>query len=406
MTLYNTLTNTVDDFNPLNPNEVKMYVCGITPYDTTHLGHAFTYTVFDVLYRVLESTGLKVNYTQNVTDIDDDILKKAKEVGQNWKELGIYWTELFIADNKQLNNIPPTNYVKATETIPTIIKLVEKLIKDGLAYETNGNVYFRTQKDPEYGKLSKFTPEQMIRLSAERGANPKDPNKEHPLDFIMWQKRSEEVIQTNGVLSETEESIEPYWESPWGKGRPGWHIECSAMAYKYLDKKIDIHGGGSDLIYPHHESEIAQSEHFTGEKPFSQFWMHTGAVMYQGEKMSKSLGNLVMVSKLLKTYSANAIRLMLLSHHYRTPWEYRQKDMDKAQREMDDLEEVLTTKPVLPGEEDMPIVKQFIQALENDLDTPKALAIIFELAQEQKATPTLTNQQALEEMLQILGFKI
>lgn len=178
------------------------------------------------------------------------------------------------------------------------------------------------------------------------------------------------------------------------------------MAYKYIDKRVDIHGGGSDLIYPHHESEIAQSEYFTGEKPFAQFWVHTGAVMYQGEKMSKSLGNLVMVSDLLKTYSANAIRLMLLKHYYRTPWEYRQTDMDTAQREMDNLEEIIKIKPVLPGEEDALIIEQFMKALENDLDTPKALSIILELAQEQETTPTGTNQQALKNMLDILGFKV
>jgi L-cysteine:1D-myo-inositol 2-amino-2-deoxy-alpha-D-glucopyranoside ligase len=391
MKLYNTLTNSIEEFNPIDPSDVKMYVCGITPYDTTHLGHAFTYTVFDVLYRTLEFKGYKINYTQNVTDIDDDILKKAKQVRQDWRALGQYWTDLFVNDNKELNNIPPTNYVKATETIPTIIEIVEKLIDEGYGYEKNGNVYFRTQNDEEYGKLSKYAPEQMKKLSAERGADPKDKNKEHPLDFIMWQKSAQG---------------EPSWDSPWGKGRPGWHIECSAMAYKYLDKKVDIHGGGSDLIYPHHESEIAQSEHFTGEKPFSQFWMHTGAVMYEGEKMSKSLGNLVMVSKLLKTYSPNAIRLMLLRHHYRTPWDFRQKDLDEAQRHIEDIEETVKIKPAFPGEEDMPMIKQFTEALENDLDTPKALAIIFELAQEQEAAPTLTNQQALQSMLNVLGFRV
>jgi L-cysteine:1D-myo-inositol 2-amino-2-deoxy-alpha-D-glucopyranoside ligase len=391
MKLYNTLTQSKDEFTPIDADAVKMYVCGITPYDTTHLGHAFTYITFDVLYRTLEFKGYKINYTQNVTDIDDDILKKAKQVDKNWKELGEYWTDLFTRDNKALNNIPPTHYVKATETIEVMIEIVTKLIKDEMAYEVNGNVYFRTQNDTEYGKLSRFTPEQMKKLSAERGANPDDPNKEDPLDFILWQKSLPD---------------EPFWESPWSKGRPGWHIECSAMIYKYIDKKVDIHGGGSDLIYPHHESEIAQSEHFTGEKPFSQFWMHTGAVMYQGEKMSKSLGNLVMVSKLLKTYSPNAIRLMLLLHHYRTPWEYRQSDLDSAQREIERLEEIVQLKPAFPGEESEVMAQQFTESLEDDLDTPKALATIFELAAEQEASPTLANQLAMQSMLEVLGFKI
>ena len=290
MKLYNTLSEKIEVFKPLEKDKVKLYVCGITPYDTTHLGHAFTYTIFDVLYRFLEFQGYKVNYTQNVTDIDDDILKKAKEVGEDWKKLGTFWTEKFLKDMKSLNTIPPTHYVKATETIPTIIEIIEKLENDGFAYEKNGNVYFDVKKDKEYGKLSKYSCEQMITLSKERGANPNDPNKHDPLDFILWQKSKND---------------EPFWDSKWGKGRPGWHIECSAMVYKYLDKKIDIHGGGSDLRYPHHESEVAQSEQFTGVKPFSQVWMHIGMVEYKGEKISKSLGNLVMVSDLLKNCTPN-----------------------------------------------------------------------------------------------------
>lgn len=391
MKLYNTLTKSTETFLPINKREVLMYVCGITPYDTTHLGHAFTYTVFDVLYRTLENRGYAINYTQNVTDVDDDILKKAKQIGEDWKSLGKFWTDKYVNDMKTLNNVPPTHYVKATETMDTIIKFIQKLLDEEFAYEKNDNVYFRTQKDPEYGKLSKYSKKEMIKLSKERGADPDDPNKENPLDFILWQKSLKE---------------EPSWDAPFGKGRPGWHIECSAMAYKYLDKKIDIHGGGSDLIYPHHESEIAQSEQFTGEKPFAQFWMHTGAVMYEGEKMSKSLGNLVMVSKLLETYSADAIRLMLLRHHYRTPWEYRQKELNSAQREIEQLEEVLQESPIDRGTEPKTVIEQFTNALENDLDTPKAVETVFKLAEEQEERPTLENQKALKSMLKVLGFTI
>lgn len=382
MKLYNSLTQSIDPFKPHDPNDVRMYVCGITPYDTTHLGHAFTYTVFDVLYRVLEAQGYKVNYTQNVTDIDDDILKKAKQVGEDWIKLGKFWTDKFVKDNKTLNNGPPTHYVKATETIPTIIAIVAKLIEDGFAYEKKGNVYYRVQKDPEYGKLSKYSREQMILLSKERGANPDDPNKEDPLDFILWQK------------SKTDE---PSWESPWGKGRPGWHIECSAMAYKYLGKKIDIHGGGSDLKYPHHESEIAQSEQFTGEKPFSQFWMHTGAVMYECEKMSKSLGNLVMVSELLKTYSPNTIRYLLLSNHYRKPWEYEEHLIVEAQEAMQNIEKAVQKKT---GKVDEKKLKTFMRVLENDLDTPKALEILEKTAVKKKDSATA------RKMMEVLGFII
>ncbi|MBA3724419.1 MAG: cysteine--tRNA ligase [Candidatus Levybacteria bacterium] len=390
MKLFNTLTKSKDEFKPLDENEVKMYVCGITPYDTTHLGHAFTYTAFDVLYRFLDAQGYQINYTQNVTDIDDDILKKAKQVKKDWQELGTFWTDKYVADMKTLNNVPPTHYVKATETIPTIIAIIRKLDDDNMAYAKNGNVYYRVSKNPDYGKISAYTREQMITLSKERGANPSDPNKEDPLDFILWQKSL---------------PGEPSWDSPWGKGRPGWHIECSAMIYKFLGAQIDIHGGGSDLIYPHHESEIAQSEQFTGKHPFSQFWMHTGAVMYEGEKMSKSLGNLVMVSELLKTYSANAIKYVLLSHHYRIPWEYRQKELDAAQRAMDTIEETIKAKPMSPGSDTSIWMQQFTDALADDLDTPKALGTIIELVEEQNANPTATNQETLMDMAEVLGFR-
>jgi cysteinyl-tRNA synthetase len=382
MKLYNTLTEKIENFTPLENNSVKLYVCGITPYDTTHLGHAFTYTVFDVLYRFLEFQNFKVNYTQNVTDIDDDILKKAKEVGKDWKDLGNFWTDKFLYDMKSLNNVKPTYYVKATETIPTIREIIEKLVKDGFAYENDGNVYFEVKTDPDYGKLSKYTCEQMSKLSRERGANPDDPNKHDPLDFILWQKSI-----TN----------EPFWESPWSKGRPGWHIECSAMVYKYLGKKIDIHGGGGDLRYPHHESEIAQSEQFTGMKPFSQFWMHIGMVEYKGEKMSKSLGNLVMISELLKTYSPNAIRYLLLSHHYREPWEYFEEELEKVKETWTTLEKKIKKNKYTQKEK--PDLQAFTNVLSEDLNTPKALEII---------TKTVKNGNITDakKMLEVLGFNI
>ena len=378
MKLYNTLTQKIEEFVPIEKNVVKLYVCGITPYDTTHLGHAFTYTQFDVLYRFFEFQNYTVYYTQNVTDIDDDILKKAKEVGKDWKELGQFWTDEFVTDMKSLNNTPPTHYVKATETIPTIVELITKLISDGLAYEKNSNVYFDVQKDPEYGKLSQYNQQEMIKLSKERGADPEDPNKHDPLDFILWQRLK---------------SGEPYWESPWGKGRPGWHIECSAMVYKYLGKKIDIHGGGGDLIYPHHENEIAQSEQFTKQKPFSQFWMHIGMLWYQGRKMSKSLGNLIMVSDLLKTFSPNTIRYLLLSHHYREQWEYHQQDLDRASEKIKAIEEKI--KQENSGEKQNLI--NFTEALADDLNTPKALNILDETLKK-------GNTAAAKKILEVLGF--
>ena len=373
-----------------------MYVCGITPYDTTHLGHAFTYITFDILQRVLTFKGYSVTYTQNVTDIDDDILKRAKENRRhsreggnpdmgNWQELGEFWTKKFLNDLNDLNILMPTSFVKATDSIPTMLEIIRILIAKDFAYEKNGNVYFRVKNDPDYGKLSKYSREEMLKLSKERGADPDDPRKEDLLDFILWQKSKPE---------------EPFWESPYGNGRPGWHIECSAMVYKYLDKNIDIHGGGIDLIYPHHESEIAQSEHFTGVKPFVKYWMHTGAVGYQGEKMSKSLGNLVMVSDLLKIYSPNAIRYLLLSHHYRQPWEFEETELKEAEKKMKTIisslsEQMRVEEPSLRQAQTKTsnITDQLVQTLEDDLDTPKALGLLNKL-----------SGKPLQEALLLLGF--
>ncbi len=384
MKLYNSLTKQLELFKPSNGKSVTMYVCGITPYDTTHLGHAFTYMAFDILQRIMRFQGYTVTYVQNVTDIDDDILKRAKETNQNWQELGNFWTEKFLFDLKTLNIDLPTMYVKVTESIDTIIEIVSNLQKKDFAYEVDGTVFFDVQKDIEYGKLSKYSKSEMITLSKERGANPDDPRKKNPLDFIMWQKAAGD---------------EPFWQSPWGKGRPGWHIECSAMTYKYLYKYIDIHGGGSDLIYPHHESEIAQSENFTGEKPFVKFWMHTGAVGYQGEKMSKSLGNLVMISDLLKTYSPNTIRFLLLSHHYRKPWEYKEDMIHETNTYVEMLFANFHETKFNERQIDNKLIELFTKALQQDLNTPKALKVV-EQAIFRKEIATA------KKMADILGFII
>ncbi len=399
MRLYNSLSLAKENFSPIKDKEVKMYVCGITPYDTTHLGHAFTYMFFDVLQRYIQFQGYKVTYTQNVTDIDDDILKRARQENQNWKTLGEYWTNKFLTDMKALNIKSPTYFVKATESIPTIIEIAEKLLKDKYAYTRDGNVYFSVKKDNEYGKLSKYTRAQMLILSKERGANPNDPRKKDPLDFILWQRS---------------EPDEPSWKSPWGlpagrqgAGRPGWHIECSAMVYEYLGERIDIHGGGRDLIYPHHESEVAQSETFTGKKPFAKYWLHTGIVMYCGEKMSKSLGNLVLVSDLLKKYSGNALRYMLLSHHYRHPWEYSELELVDAEKNIAILKNALLQNPKVSGSQSgKKIVRLVKAALANDMNTPKALEVLTSSAKRQLAKPVKSSQDALKEVASLLGFNI
>jgi L-cysteine:1D-myo-inositol 2-amino-2-deoxy-alpha-D-glucopyranoside ligase len=240
MKLYNALSQQVEPFEPIG-DAVTVYVCGITPYDTTHLGHAFTYASFDILIRALEQQGYPVRYVQNVTDIDDDILRKGKEVGEDWDSLGNRWTAHFIKDMINLNIRPPEVYPRATDVIDGIINTVQELLDAGVAYESNGNVYFHIDSWADYGKLCRMDRAEMLTIANERGNNPDDPHKKNPMDFVLWQ------AQAPG---------EPAWDSPWGPGRPGWHIECSTMSSQFLGKTIDIHGGGADLLFPHHESEI------------------------------------------------------------------------------------------------------------------------------------------------------
>jgi len=408
--LYNSKSRKIEIFKPVEDKKVKMYVCGITPYDTTHLGHAFTYVCFDVLVRYLKFKGFQVTYTQNVTDIDDDILKKAKEVGKNWKELGQYWTDRFTTDMKALNVLPPTYYVKATESLPKMIEIIKSLIQQNIAYENEGNVYFDVKKFKAYGELSKLNRNQMLQIAKDRGGNPDDKKKHDPLDFLLWQNSKED---------------EPSWDSPWGAGRPagrrgspggrpGWHIECSAMVYQYLGDQIDIHGGGRDLIFPHHESEIAQSESYTHKIPYVKYWIHTAMLMYNGEKMSKSLGNLIMVSDLLKKYSASAIRWVLLSHHYRTPWEFNYKELDEAEQEIFQIKTTLNhlgpsshSEPDLSGEKSNEYLKQFTNLMDNDLDTPAALSLMKILGNNilKKGKANVEDsQKVLKNLLKILGF--
>ncbi len=373
--LYNSLSQKVEPFVSIKDKEVSLYVCGITPDAANHMGHAFTYISFDVLTRYLKFLGYKVNYLQNVTDIDDDLLVRAKKAGREWSEFGENWTNLFLTNMNALGWIPPEPYVKATDSIPTIIKVVSRLIEKGFAYEKDGTVYFEVKKFEDYGKLSGLNRDEMIKISSERGANPHDPAKRDPLDFILWQKTKPD---------------EPFWNSPWSKGRPGWHIECSSMIYDYLGEQIDIHGGGEDLIYPHHESEIAQSESFTGKAPFVGTWMHTGSVLYHTEKMSKSLGNLIIVSDLLKKYSANAIRFLLLSHHYRKPWEFHEEEMEDAAEKMEELE-----GKALSGKGKDEVDSKILNFLNNDLDTSGALEYLVQFKSE-----------SLKTNLQLLGFKL
>ncbi len=387
--LYNALTESVDAFTPLN-DTVTIYVCGVTPYDTTHLGHAFTYIVFDTLIRYLEGRGTPVRYVQNVTDIDDDVLRKAQEKGMNWRELGEQETEKFLDDLRALNVRMPDVYAKATEETPMMIEIINTLLAKGYAYERNGSVYFRVASDKEFGKLSRYDYATMLKIANERGNFPDDPNKEDPLDFVLWQAA---------------QPGEPTWPSPWGEGRPGWHIECSAMSLRYLGEQIDIHGGGADLLFPHHECEIAQSETFTEKQPFVRFWMHTAMVRMDGEKMSKSLGNMVFVQKLRETYHADDIRTYLLSHHYRTAFEWSEGGMDysaqRAKRWRDALAAPGGNGPSLGITYHTDAFHTFMQ---NDLDTPNALVTLDTIAANILLhAPMGFNMSEAQETLKTLG---
>lgn len=389
--LYNSLGKKFEEFLPLKEKEVSIYVCGITPYDTTHLGHAFTYVSYDVLIRYLEYLGYKVLYTQNITDIDDDILKKAGQAGKNWHELGDFWTQRFLSDMNSLGWRKPDNYVKATNSIQTIVKIITKLLEEGCAYK-NENVYFDISKFGKYGELSGLSVADMIEISSQRGADPADPNKKNPLDFVLWQTKKEG---------------EPFWPAPFGEGRPGWHIECSSMIYDTLGEQIDIHGGGYDLVYPHHESEIAQSEAYTNKTPFVKYWVHTAMTSYKNEKMAKSLGNLVMVSDLLKNYTGNAIRWLLLSHHYREEWEYTNEMISQAQNSVDFIDQVLRSAKNTDYLS-QPDVDRFESLMNDDLRTPQVLELIVEIANKMNSAPdNNTNlKKTLLHILSNLGFTL
>jgi cysteinyl-tRNA synthetase len=366
MRLFNTKSQKIEDFS-IRDNAVSLYVCGITPYDTTHLGHAFTYTSYDQLIRYLELKGVRVGYAQNVTDIDDDILKRANETQVDWRVLGNRWTDHFIDDMLALNVRPPDEFPHASEVIPDIQKAVAALVQSGAAYVKNGSVYYEVSRDPDFGELSHLPRHEMLPVANERGNRPDDPNKRNPLDFVLWQ------AQAPG---------EPAWQSPWGPGRPGWHIECSTMATRFLGETVDIHGGGQDLCFPHHECEIAQVKPLRGKKPYVRYWMHTAMVGYQGEKMSKSLGNLVMVSDLLKTVSPDTLRLYLGAHHYREAWSYQEKDL----AEFEELARRLSQAAQIAGSESSPLdpgeyAGAFERAMEDDLGTPEAVRTLAGLAE-------------------------
>jgi L-cysteine:1D-myo-inositol 2-amino-2-deoxy-alpha-D-glucopyranoside ligase len=396
MQLFNTQTGRVERFTPRD-GAVGMYVCGVTPYDTTHVGHAFTFLTFDILARWLRYKDIDVTYVQNVTDIDDDILRKAKEVGVSWTELGNREIAKYLKDMEDLNWIAPDHYVRATDHIPEMLEITQALIEKGHAYESGGNVYFSVASDPEFGKLSHIPRDMMLPIANERGNTPDDPKKRDPLDFVLWQAWQEG---------------EPSWDSPYGPGRPGWHVECSAMASRYLGPSIDIHGGGFDLVFPHHEAEIAQSENAFGVEPFARAWVHAAMVGYNGEKMSKSLGNLVLVSNTLENYTADALRLYLFSNHYRTPWTFEDEEMDRWASVAGDLIEAIDLPAYGIGIElDVSSERErFLNAMDDDLNTPEAIEALREIASAVLESPedddTRAAQRSLHELGGVLGLTL
>ena len=359
MKLHNSFTNQIEDFKPIEENKVKMYVCGPTVYDYAHLGHARCYITWDVLYRYLKFKGYDVTYCRNVTDVDDKILKKAEKENKTPEEVSQYWYKQFENSMKALNTLKPDIEPFATKTLGEMIGMVKDLINKGFAYEVDGDVYFRVKKFPHYGYLSKQPIDKL-----ESGARIEvGEKKEDPLDFALWKK---------------DEKFG--YKSPWGVGRPGWHIECSAMSRKYLGKTIDIHAGGADLIFPHHENEIAQSECANGCK-FVNYWLHNGFVTINKEKMSKSLGNFLTIDDLLKKYDANTIRFFILTNHYRMPVEFSDEALASAAA---GVKRMLNAKRT-PVDESFDITKtdeykEFVEAMDDDLNTSCALAVLFELA--------------------------
>jgi cysteinyl-tRNA synthetase len=366
MKVFNTLSGKKEEFSPQG-DEVKMYVCGITPYSDCHIGHGMSYVIFDVIQRYLRFRGYKVKYVQNVTDIDDKLINQANQLGTTVSELAEKYTSSYFEDMAALNVEPASIYPRATGEIANMIKVIQGLIDKGYAYPVEGNVYFRVRNAADYGKLSHRSLESM-----KAGARIEvGEAKEDPVDFTLWK---------------ASKPGEPAWDSPWGKGRPGWHIECSTMSLKYLGNTLDIHGGGQDLIFPHHENEIAQSESFTGVKPFVRYWLHNGLVQIGQEKMSKSLGNLVPLKEVLVRYSADAFRIFILSSHYRSPLTYSEEGLEAAEKGADRLRQAAHSqgqgKKVSEGIDIESYRHRFIEAMDDDFNSAQALATLFELARD------------------------
>jgi cysteinyl-tRNA synthetase len=409
--IYNTLTGKKEDFVPLHDGKVNMYVCGVTVYDLSHIGHARSTVVFDTIFRYLRYRGYEVNYVRNYTDIDDKIIKRANDEGVDYRTITDRYIREFDTDMASLGLEKPTVAPRATDHIPEMIQLVSTLVEKGFAYPGNGDVFFSVEKFKEYGKLSKRNLDEM-----QAGARVEiDEKKRNPLDFALWK---------------ASKPGEPFWESPWGKGRPGWHIECSVMSQKYLGDTFDIHGGGRDLIFPHHENEISQSEAATG-KPFARYWIHNGFININKEKMSKSLGNILTIKEIVKAWHPEVIRLFLISQHYRSPVDFSEESLSEAKAGLDRFYATLyavqeeAAKPA-PGLSNRPSslrgegkggggsvlteARQAIEsfkakveeAMDDDFNTAQALGSFHELQTHLNSMLTLSKGRPTEEIIDLL----
>ena len=373
--IFNTLSNEKEEFLPLTPGQVRMYVCGVTVYDSAHLGHCRFLITFDVIYRYFRSLGFEVDYVRNFTDVDDKIIKRAQDERASWELIANRYIDEFNQDATALGLLAPAIEPRATEHIPEMIEIIQRLEQNGHAYRINGDVYYSVLSFLDYGKLSRKDVDEL-----EAGARVDiDPRKRSPLDFALWK---------------SSKSGEPSWDSPWGAGRPGWHIECSAMSTKYLGQPFDIHGGGRDLIFPHHENEIAQSEAAAG-RPLARYWLHNGFLNINQEKMSKSLGNFFTIREILSDFDAVALRHYFLSSQYRSPMDFSMDGLTEAARATDRIYETIERLDGLKGsnstaEPDRALIESFRREMDDDFNTPRALALIFD---EVRAINRLLDQK-------------
>jgi L-cysteine:1D-myo-inositol 2-amino-2-deoxy-alpha-D-glucopyranoside ligase len=398
MQLFDTLRGQKAELEIPRDRPLTLYVCGVTPYDTTHIGHAHTFLIFDVLIRYVRFQGGNVRYCQNVTDVDDPLFERARRDNIHWADLANREVDQFVQDCQGLGMIAPDFFPRVSQEIAGMIPIIERLVEVEAAYARNGYVYFDVSSEPTYGEMARLTGyKELLELANQRGNNPDDTNKDDPLDFLLWQPSQPD---------------EPSWESPWGPGRPGWHIECTTMSTRYLGPQLDIHGGGRDLIFPHHPSEIVQTEAYTGERPFVKFWVHGGFAWLDGQKMSKSLGNLVFIRDALKQHDADTLRWYLLSFPYREDFHYSREDVEYIDTKVQRLRAALRADGGSGEALDLAAERvHVIELLDDNLQFHVALGVIDIMARKildsgAAGRDVTTAQSQLREVAAILGFRV